>query len=423
MMFPTIGRPFKMITHGFRFGKITSPNLNRVNHKNPFSLRYSSTSIPALLVLLIFTTANHTFAADVMLTPKLSVGGAYDDNLFYSTDDEVQSSIMTISPSVDLDYETLLSTFQFTADWDILNYLDESDLNRTNQYYQLTADHTFKQRWDTTADIEYSRDTTLNTYLQETGRVIDRIERDFLNARAKVSYNLTLVSGVSVNYRYQTASYAEDVYSDFDSHQGGLSYYHRLKNQVDTLSIGPGYYHRENDLNTVDSYSLNIGWKRDWSDISSSDAAIGARYATVKQDNAEDDNNWGARAHFDYTYEGIVWAAGIKYTHDLRTTADGTDVNVDNFYLSYSRLLTQRFGVGIDGGLVFSYKLIDRNADINDSRYYWFEPRLSYKLTKNLGVSLKYRYQNNVEFRDEGDQTRERNTIWLQFGYTIAYLL
>ena len=174
------------------------------------------------------------------------------------------------------------------------------------------------------------------------------------------------VSWLSAGYRYENASYEGDVYSDYDNHRGSLYYSHRLKNEVDTLSIGPSYYHRTNDFNEVDSFALNIGWNRDWSSITSSRASIGARYTEVKRDDGTEDDNWGAKASFDYTYKGIASTTSFRYFHDLRTTVDGDDVNVDNFYLTYRRSITERFGAGINGRLVFSYKLLDQESDIND---------------------------------------------------------
>ena len=142
------------------------------------------------------------------MTPKLSVGAAYDDNVFFSTDNKLDSSIFTISPSLDIDYETLLSTFSLKADWDILNYSEESDLNRTNQYYRLKRRPNLQGKMGHfMLKFNYYNDTTLNTYLQETGRVIDRIQRDYFDAGGSVAYNLTQISGISAGYRYQTAKY------------------------------------------------------------------------------------------------------------------------------------------------------------------------------------------------------------------------
>lgn len=387
----------------------TTGTITRSVQKGPLLFCFS-----IVMALSLAFLSSGAGAADVTLTPKLAVGAAHDDNIFLSSDNTVDSSIFTVSPSVELDYETLVSDLSLKADWDILTYQDESDLNRTNQYYRFSGERRIKERWETNVDLDYFRDTTLNTYLQETGRVIDRIERDYFNVSGTVAYNLTQISGISAGYRYQTASYEDDFYSAWDRNSASLFYYHRLKSEVDRLRIGPTYSHRTNDLNKVDTFSIDLGWKRDWSDISFSDASIGARYANVKRNDGTEDDNWGVKASFDLTLEGVANTTIFRYFHDLRTTANGEDINVDNFWITYRHRITERFNMGIEGRLAFSYKLLDQQADINDERYYWIEPNLSYRLTRFLGISLRYRYQNNVEFTDDGDITRDRNIVWLQ---------
>ena len=413
-----IGRQF--------MGRIPCGGIFKVNASDlKMSLRrgFKVFFLPILLLFSISFLSQVADAADVKMTPKLGVGAAYDDNTFLSTDDKVSSSLITVSPGLVIDYQTLLSKLVVTADLDILSYLDESDLNRTNQYYRLSGDRRIKERWITSVDLKYYIDTTLNTYLQETGRVIDRIGRDFFEAGGKVGYDVTKISSISVDYKYRGASYEDDLFSDYDSHRGSLYYSHRLKNEQDTLSVGPAYYYRSNDFNDVDSFSLDIGWDRDWSSITQSYASIGARYTNVKQNDGTEDDSWGTKARVDVTFEGIVSTTTFRYFHDLRTTVDGDDVNVDNFFITYRRSITERFGAGIDGRLVFSYKLLDRDSNINDERYYWVEPRLFYQLTEHLDLSLRYRYQNNVEFADEGDFTRDRNIVWLQLSYGLPILM
>ena len=107
----------------------------------------------------------------------------------------------------------------------------------------------------------------------------------------------------------------------------------------------------------------------------------------------------------------------FSYYHDLGTTEDGDDINVDNFSLRYNQLLTERFGAGFDGRLVFSYELYDEQSDVNDRRYYRLEPYLFYRLTENLRLSLRYSYQNNTQMLTEEDITKARNKVWLQFNY------
>ncbi len=375
------------------------------------------TILLAFSVALLWETAG---AADVKLTPKLAVGGAYDDNIFFSVNDKQSSPIFTVSPGLEVDYQTLVSNFLLKADLDILNYQEESDLNRTNQYYRLIGDHRIKERWTTDVDFKYYSDTTLNTYIQETGRVTDRLGREFLEAGVGVDYDLSLVSSIAAGYRFQHAEYEGDRYSDFSRHDGRLDYRHNLKNQVDTLSIGPSYYYRTNDSNEINSFALNFGWVRKWSDITRSAASIGVRYAEIERENGTEDDKWGARGALNITRQGLASKTTFRYSHALRTTVDGDDVNVDNFYLTYRRLITERFGAKFEGRLVFSYALFDQDTQINDERYYWLEPLLFYQITEDLDLSLRYRYQNNLESRDNGDRTKERNIVWLQLKYAVT---
>ncbi len=309
-----------------------------------------------------------------------------------------------------------------TADFEILSYLDESDLNRVNQYYRLTGNHRLGQRWDTRVGFNYYNDTTLNTYLQETGRVVERIDREYVYATGGISYDISAISSIDTDYSYSGARYEDDVFTDYDLNRLQLYYRHRLKSQQDVLSIGPSFYHRTNDLNDTDYVSLNLGWERDWSDITNTFAAIGARYTNVEDQDGNDENTWGALARFNLTHQGISSVITIQYYHDLATLTNGEDVNVDNFYLRYDYLLTERFGVGINGRLVFSYDLFSSEG-VEDNRYYIVEPFLSYRLTEDFNVYLRYSYQNSSNDLIDSEDARERNRAWIEFMYELPTML
>ena len=124
--------------------------------KRPLRNAFQVYVLPIILVLSIPFLSMTAGAADVKLTPKLAVDGGYDDNILFTPDDEVASSIITVSPGLEVDYQTLLSSLSLSADLDILSYLDESDLDRTNQYYRLSGDHRIKERWTTSANFKFS---------------------------------------------------------------------------------------------------------------------------------------------------------------------------------------------------------------------------------------------------------------------------
>ncbi len=379
--------------------------------------------LPILIISLILFSSNFVCAADTKIIPKITVSGSYDDNIFFDVNNKVSSSIITTSPGVEADYKTSLSNLALKADWDVLSYLDQSDQNRTNQYYQFSGDHKFSEKLDTAIGFKYYKDTTLNSYLQETGRVFELLQRDFYEAEGEASYDITELSGISTKYRFQHASYSGNTEPDYDNHSVDLYYVQHLKDQVDTFTLGPSYYHRHNDFDNVDSYSLDLGWSRRWSSLTNSHASIGARYSTINRSDGIEKSGWGAKANLSIESRGLVSVTKFNYFHDMRTSVDGGEVNVDNFFLTYQYLITERFGAGIDGRLVFSYKFLNQQTNINDERYYWVEPRLFYKITPNLDLSLRYRYENNLDYLDSGNETRDRNIVWLQLSYAIPMLI
>ncbi len=380
----------------------------------------------AIFVLLVIPFPANSLAAEQWIIPKIGLYGGYDDNLLYTPEDDpnkLDSYLIDVEPGLEYRYESPLTELNVTANWDFLHYLDEDDLDRVDHDYWLVGNHDLGQRWNTRADIRYIKDTTLNTYLEETGRVIDRLDRDYFDAKGGLTYAISTVSYIDTEYQYNRSTYEDDLYPVTSSHWVHLYYQHHLKTQRDVLSLGPAYYYRKNDLNDADSYSFDLGWERRWSDITKSLAAIGARYTHVEEKNGDKDGTWGARGHLSLTHQGLVSTLQLLYSHDLSTTADGENINVDNLYLNYNYLITKLFGAGIDGRIVISYDPFDREDKVDNSRYFEIQPFVFYRLTENFSMYLRYRYQHSSEDVFDSEDVRKRNSIWVEFKYEMPMIL
>ncbi len=388
-----------------------------LHFKLPLCLSYSI----AAIAILFLAMCSYAYAAESKLTSKLYFSGGYDDNITYVRSEKIDSSILKAEPGIEWDYKSLLSSLKIIADLDMLAYLDDNDYNRIDQNYSLQGKHRFTERWDTRIGLQYTQDTTLNTYLEETGQLTNQVDRDFYYGTAGFSYEMTQVSILDIDYRYQHAEYEKDIYSNYGLHRLNIRYRHRLKNEIDTFLLGPSFYHRENDSNDTDYISLDMGWKRKWSEITNSFASIGARYATMEDNDGNDKDRWGVKAKLDLIHRGIKSDITFKYYHDLSTLAQGTDVNVDNFHLEYQYMLAERFGVGLRGRLVFTYGLFDKEQDSVDNRYYKIGPYLFYRLSKNLKLYLRYRYQITSDDLIENENTNDRSSAWIEIRYEAPF--
>ncbi|WP_155323117.1 porin family protein [Desulfosarcina ovata] len=360
-------------------------------------------------------------AADITLTPKIGLATGYEDNIMYSREEKVDSTIISAMPGLILNYDTLVSSAQMIADFDIAHYIDETDLDYVNQYYNAHGDYRVSNRWKIKAGFNFKKDTMLNSYLEETGRVVQRIDRLYTNPSAGFSYEISKTSSIDTDYRFEKIQYEKDLYQDYERHRLDVRYRHQLKSIQDTILVGPSFYHRENDLSDVDYASVDFGWLRNWDAITSTFATVGARYTNEKYNiTGENRDGIGARARVELTRRGVSSTIEFHYYHDLATLADGTDVNVDNFRVIYDYLLTARIGAGINAHLVLSYKSSSsQNRDTQDNRYYFLEPYVYYQLTKNSALYLHYSYQNSSADLIDSVDPWERNKIWIEYRFEV----
>ena len=93
-----------------------SLDMNPCNLKNRFSKTFEAHLLLIVLAIFLSLVSGAAIAAETKITPKIGVGGAYDDNIFLSTEDKVSSSIITVSPGLEMDYQTLLSNLSLKAD-------------------------------------------------------------------------------------------------------------------------------------------------------------------------------------------------------------------------------------------------------------------------------------------------------------------
>lgn len=99
------------------------------------------------------------------IIPSLALREEYNDNIFFTTDNETRSFITTISPGLELRERSEPMDLGLTARVDVLRYTDESALDTANQYYLGTqADITSPtQRLGSSACRQSTRNRPIST--------------------------------------------------------------------------------------------------------------------------------------------------------------------------------------------------------------------------------------------------------------------
>ena len=351
------------------------------------------------------------------LTPSLTVGGRYDDNIFQSADNEVDDYITLISPAVELRYaprnETLLTlayqpAFHIFADHDRQNY----DSHRIN----LALESPLSRRFSLELDDELLITEEPGDRLREVEDIGDnpdaRPDSDqgrgrTLRNTATASLSATLAPRLSLGLLFE--SLIEDVEDndELDEYRyllgAEMAYLtHVARQNRATLTYTANFFTFSNNCSTREQtlgectrreddgflvHTVMAGYEHNLSSTLSARVAIG--YATTTSDRDEVDGN-----------DFIVGGAGIMKTlrtgqlafnYERSVTSGGGNADqvvADRFIGRIRFRPTPKITTSLSGSVAF---LDHQNRHNNDRTFYVLRPSIEYQMLRFLGLHADYR--------------------------------
>jgi hypothetical protein len=361
--------------------------------------------------------------AETDINASIGLVQEYDDNIFFTRENEVSDSITHIIPAIGLNHATELFNFSALARWNSWLYWDNNDLNTTNQNYLVDGKYRLTERWSISGDAAYLKDTTLQSQLEETGIVGIRQERERIDAGAGTAYNVSERSFIGFDYNYRKINYQQQFSVDNELNSFKLSYNRRLSNQVDVLSIFPEFTYGTSDQWDAYNYTLNFQLTHQFDPTLKSSFLIGPRFTQINyKDERDEQNNWGGVLEAWIEKKGEVTVGRLSLINRLATRSDGDIVNVARLLGDVDRRLTERFGVGFRGGLYYTRPIKDVAPKTGDYWYYILSPSLFYQLTENYVVRLLYSFDQQIQ-PDLDNPRKNRQRIWLSIDFNFPKML
>jgi hypothetical protein len=370
------------------------------------------------IIILVFVSFGAAFAADVTLTPSIGLRGEYNDNIDFSRTSKKDDYIGTISPGLTFGYATDRLNFNARGILDVLRYSDHTEENTERQNYGLNASYQLFERLNIRANGSYVKDTTLDTELIETGLVERWSNRKHYGGGGGLSYKISEVTDIGLDYSYTKTDYDLSENTDSDSHSVSLPLNYSFNNRLDVLTLRPYYKNTDSDENKVNSYGVSLGLAHSFTETFTANVTPGVRYTeTEEKPSGRSDDDWGWTADISLDKSWQTASASLGYSRDLDYTAEGETVEVNRFSLSISKMLTSRFSMRLAGSLYFT-KSMGISQD-KDTRYYTVAPSLNYMITENHSLALGYSYSNEHDKMLTNDQDRDRNMVWLVLNFNF----
>jgi hypothetical protein len=376
-------------------------------------------------VIVVFVIAIMCFggrlasADERRLILSLDAGEKYNDNIFFSYEDEIDDYVTVLTGGLKFINRSERGDLSLSGRVVNQDYADNDELDGTDQFYSGLLGYRLTPHLRTTLNAAFSRDSQLDRDIGVTGLLLGTAIRESQKYGLNMEYDLTEITSTSLSYGYTTQEYDNPEFADYNYHQAGWGLTHRLdkywNNTTGRLNINYGHY----DYPTIgiDYYAGTIGFMHRLTEVWHLQVDVGARYTESEFHflNLERTNSgWGGVGSLEFGYQGEYAAAGLTLSHDIGA-ASGRDGSVERSsgVLDLSYRFAEKVRAGVTTGY---YRNIADAGDLalndTDETTLNLSPSLQMGLTDYLRLDASYSYSqidDNII-----DKARERSVYLLK---------
>jgi hypothetical protein len=394
-----------------------------------------------LMVMLVWAFQLPVAFGQFAIRPSLAVRGEYNDNIFFTSEDEVDDYILTIRPGIEITERTERLDAKLSGYVAPFFYEDNSDLDEVDQDYRGRIGYQLTPRFSARADAYFIVDNRPDRDLLTTGLVQSIDQRERYHFGAGANYQLSEKAVVDLSYDWNWDDWDEDVLDqeDLTANVVNLRYLHNLSGllEASTGRLNFGYANYDYDTSETDSFFGGAGLEHMFSEIFALEVDLGVRYVdsefdVVKQEpivpglpffrtvtDQETNSGWGAVGQAIIEYRGEKTRSNFLISRDLAATS-GRRGPTDQFravFSIYHRPL-EKMRLGLTTGYYrnkadegdFSSQEIDEDT-------YRIRPSIRWEFYDNFTMEGAYTYtylDNKV-----ADRTTSQNRIILQVAYGL----
>ena len=418
-----------------------------------------STWMPACLLLLSLPAQAAQWSAE----PKISLRSGYNDNIRLDTrpHDSVWETALT--PSVRFGVASVNKGLFGRAYASVRRFSggsgrNSSDiLDREDYHFDTNAYHR-TQRNEFRGLLNFTRDSTLDSELDQTGQVLSsRATRSRITLGPSWTGSLTEQTQLNLGYTFTTVSYSDepgvqDIESggrnliEYDYEQFSASLTHQYSPNVQgTLSTTYSSYQPDSGFDS-DTVNIQVGISRSFSETLSTswlagyrettsdtliatgfciDADPGAKFpgceggAPVQTGTRKDDN----------TNSGSVYSANItkllergelsaSLSRSSNPSSDGELLDTTRLILAGSHKFSQklRSSLSVEYSNAETISRVSNNSRKTDEDFFRVRPKLFWQWDRNWVLAAEYEYVENKNKR-RGPGTARRNAFYLTLRY------
>jgi len=346
------------------------------------------------------------------VTPSLSIGQLYDDNLFFSPTDRKQDFFTRVSPGIQTGYQStplmLLGGYTFDSEF----YSKHQELNtiqmRQKALVELKAMPT--QMLTLSARGTFAKSRAPWEFNSLTGAAIRRIVADRLEFDPSIAYRLDPITTATGEYTYSKDRIRDGITIDSNILRLDLD-----RKITPRDNVGPGYIGRQFEFGgfeTTTSHAPTLSWKHTLTPSTEIALRAGPRFTQGSLDDRPEALAW-------IRHRLPLGALSLTYS-STQTTLIGTPGPVTTESLGGSatyELLPYLL-------VTIAPAVIKITGETFKTTMYFSNVELSYQLTKSLALKGSHQFSlmsgnlNPLTGPGGGDVEIFHNMVWLRLVVT-----
>ena len=346
------------------------------------------------------------------LTPSLSIGQLYDDNIFFSQTNRQQDFFTRISPGIQAGYQStpLMLLGGYTFDSEFYSKHPEIDTIQMRQRALIKLKAMPTELLTFSADGTYSKTRApweLNTF---TGVAIRRVIADRIAFEPSMAYRLDPITTATGEYTFSRDRVVGGTSINSNIVRLGLD---RRISTMDTVTTG--YIGRQFEfvgVNTVTSHAFTLGWTHRFTPLTTLTVRAGPR---VTEGSLDESPEALVFLHHRLTNGEL----SLTYSN-IQTTVIGTP----------ARLITQSVGGSAAYELLphlelrLSPNVMKITSENVDVTVYLTDAALTYQLTKWLALKASHQFSFQQGHLSGAPEAEIRHNIsWFRLVINYPYRL
>lgn len=382
-------------------------------------------------ILVILGAPCLGWSAEWAVEPRFSLKGEFNDNILLTS--FPHESVYGIWASPDLRMRMTTERTELAGDvhLDFVEYVDNADLDMTQQFYTATLRHR-RELMEFGLSGNYTRDSILLGELVQTGVLgpVNLVERRRFRTRQNVeptwTYHMTERWSSLVSYNFSNVDFdvpPQSGFIDFYNHVGTGTLTHQLSQTGTVYGTTQVIFFDGKDVkNTSFSVGGELGGTYQWTERFKASLYGGGRFVkteVARTGGSEKSDQFVGVFGGTVEYQWERFRSRALVSRNVSPTGLGALAQTDRVSLTFSGNVTEKISASLTGEMIFTEVLGNNDVVVPESEFLTLRPSLQWRWNEDVLLAAAYHYRHLEQKGQDPTVKAESHAFTLSLTYAF----